>query len=714
MKTAQERDIQREKNNPDNHKKSNRINYILIFICALIGICILLICGFYAYSYKNGITVSDGKMIQKYMDVEAVISKVTNDTKYMAADTDTKKEVLIHLLNKLADQKLIVPDSVVYQDDNKMIWYQWQEGLEAGIMLEAFPDGIAGYADKNKFVKDFDANGLISNLDDLNYAVDFNSASYPFHKEDVANLNLKAKYMMGCSDKDDTTSSYYEATKLYIGLSEQWNKNMLQTDMDLYCTIEDFRTGLLGYNLVFIAEHGNWNYRNKPLICTQERTPTSFTQFILQYKTNTSKYINDWKHGGIIPVRCSDDIVRWWITPDFFSTYYDKKLNDTIVWIDSCLGYHSDDLADSFLKCGAKAVLGYTESVLIAYDFCMHAGFTYSLLHGDTIGEAVQFSINLFGENDLQFYEDYVKPHKSDNNILDIIDQVNTEVSKIVNSAYVRISKNGANERLIHLTPKQIYETGTTAAAFHSEDSITASADTTHTSTASVPIITTKAAPEFSADSYYQYIRNELLPQSELAVLDTDQGVLNTKGIISAHIYDYTNDGRDDMLLITSESYAEGVKMNLKLYSVESDIITLISEYRTPRCQTNYDIYSENGFIYIHSQFISEVFGMMGWSVSEQKLSVQSGFSVVSDESGSVGAPPATDRTDDAVLLSAVNQTGMAEVFSDRLFQMNDFTDLRKHLSQETAEFTTTKAKTTAKAPASATTQTKTKAKSVQ
>ena len=187
-------------------------------------------------------------------------------------------------------------------------------------------------------------------------------------------------------------------------------------------------------------------------------------------------------------------------------------------------------------------------------------------------------------------------------------------------------------------------------------------------------------------DTYYEYISQNLIPQYGLASIDTDQNISEVKGIISAHIYDYTYDGNLDMLLASADSGTDGSKMTLKLFTIRDANVELLSSYTTSDSQTDYDLYFENGNIYIMSQYMSEVFGIMGWGVSEVKLTVESDKIVVRDSQfGSVGAPPATDRTDQAILLGAIHQTAMSQTFNERKFQIHDYTGLRSHLSGENA-----------------------------
>ena len=98
----------------------------------------------------------------------------------------------------------------------------------------------------------------------------------------------------------------------------------------------------------------------------------------------------------------------YYIKPSFFKKYYgDEKLKGTIVWIGSCHGYQCDDLVNAFSRCGAKAVIGYDESVLTSYNCVMLNPFIYSLLYGDSVSEALNFAKSIYGQNDLECWRTY-------------------------------------------------------------------------------------------------------------------------------------------------------------------------------------------------------------------------------------------------------------------------------------------------------------------
>lgn len=237
-------------------------------------------------------------------------------------------------------EKRSYSDSIVYQQDNEMIWYKWGDGYVAGIMLSEFGEDLSGNADKNEFVtelaSDFPGWKNLTSPDQWKSEINFSNASYPFSESDLINLNLKAKYMFGICDANDTTSGYYKYLIAYRGNMQSWNKSHLSTEIDEYCTVDDFKLGLSGYNLVIIEEHGNYDYAKTPMICTEESVG------------NIAQYSDDLKNQYIATIKDTSGSTCYWIYPSFFEHYYsDGKLEGTIIWLGSCHGYQNPDLANA-------------------------------------------------------------------------------------------------------------------------------------------------------------------------------------------------------------------------------------------------------------------------------------------------------------------------------------------------------------------------------
>lgn len=334
----------------------------------------------------------DKSYISTYEKIDEEIDELKQKEGFNNKSVEEQKEIIINHLTELQSGGLITPNSITYQKDNEMIWYEWGDGYVAGIMLSDFDEGLSGNADKNDFVTKWSSTD--SNLpDEWNSEIDYSNQSYPYPEADVIDLNLSAKYMFGLCDANNTQSSYYAFLTYYRDNKQAWDKSHLSTEIDDYCTVDDFKTGLSGYNLVIIEEHGNYDYAKTPMICTEENVG------------NISQYNDDLKNKYIATIKDTSGKTCYWIYPSFFEHYYsDGKLEGTIIWLGSCHGYQNPDLANAFQSCGADAVIGFSESVYTAYDLCLHTAFVYSLMWGDRASDALYFSKSLFKYSDVDFY----------------------------------------------------------------------------------------------------------------------------------------------------------------------------------------------------------------------------------------------------------------------------------------------------------------------
>ncbi len=353
---------------------------ILIFI-----VLISIISGVLIISQKNKEESIYSEDVYSYVD--DIIKDTVSSDSYLNADINEKYKIINKTLNSLEKENKILSNSIEYDSENKIFWYNYSDGTEGGIMLENFAEGYSGNANIDNYVVRKDEQGKILSY---NCDIDFNSNEYPYTAKEVESLDLKAKFMYGLG-----FDSILDEYKKYQTI---WIKQYLKTDIDDYCTVEDFKSGLSGYNIVFIEEHGCYSNK-KIMICTEELTS----------KKSDSNYKVDLKDKRIKKViNAEDNKQYYWINPSFFSFYYkDNELSNTVIWIGSCHGYQCDDLVNVFSRCGAKAVIGYDESVLTGYDCVMLNPFVYSLLYGDSVSEALNFAKSVFGQNDLEYWTTY-------------------------------------------------------------------------------------------------------------------------------------------------------------------------------------------------------------------------------------------------------------------------------------------------------------------
>lgn len=257
-----------------NRFKMRMIKVGVVLACLVVLVLLGLLIRWIVLSIQGNTNKLDKASISAYEKINKSIVQITEDSSYIEMSISDRKEIIIEELERLEREGAVNSDSIVYQQDNEMIWYKWGDGYVAGIMLSEFGEDLSGNADKNEFVtelaSDFPGWKNLTSPDQWKSEINFSNASYPFSESDLINLNLKAKYMFGICDANDTTSGYYKYLIAYRGNMQSWNKSHLSTEIDEYCTVDDFKSGLSGYNLVIIEEHGNYDYAKTPMICTEE------------------------------------------------------------------------------------------------------------------------------------------------------------------------------------------------------------------------------------------------------------------------------------------------------------------------------------------------------------------------------------------------------------------------------------------------------------
>ena len=98
------------------------------------------------------------------------------------------------------------------------------------------------------------------------------------------------------------------------------------------------------------------------------------------------------------------------VTAGFFrAAYRSGALKDTIILSETCEFYgksgHLDtSMADALLSGGAACVVGYVNNVYTVYSRSMLWATVNRLLAGDTVREAVDFGLNLYGADDIIWY----------------------------------------------------------------------------------------------------------------------------------------------------------------------------------------------------------------------------------------------------------------------------------------------------------------------
>lgn len=184
------------------------------------------------------------------------------------------------------------------------------------------------------------------------------------------------------------------------------SKNMNTTIIDCP-TVYEFKTALLNKDFICIFEHGNYGgyIPNTYVFMVQNEEVTCQTDLA---------YNKDIYFERIITYTEGDGEDYYLIAPQFFEFYYKNKLTDSIVYMLSCQGFGKGvtvdyGIADTLINdCGAKAVLGFHNSVAQCYGYQIYDKIVNSLLKGFTIGEAYDSTIDELGATDYTFLKNHL------------------------------------------------------------------------------------------------------------------------------------------------------------------------------------------------------------------------------------------------------------------------------------------------------------------
>lgn len=316
---------------------------------------------------------------------------VATDT-FENASLEKRKEIALNLLNKLESENKIKKGSITFNEKSNQIFYEYIDGGEGCIFLEDFSNTEIGVSSNNEEYNELDFNIFETITTKNGYNV---------------TTNLTAAIIENLGAKED-----YDLAKEYFnGEAEVWTTNKMTTDVKNDVTAEEMKTVLLPYDFSVIYLHGAYD-KNKNTVMVTESTSfgDGFLYSPFEIKNPFSQYYDDIKNGRI---GIGNAGKYYYLTSDFISYYYKNKLNGKIIWLGTCHGYENDKLVKAFADCGAKTVIGATETVDAYYCCRMVDAFVNRLMFGYSVKDSLIFAKSKFGENDAIYKKTY--QNKDDN-----------------------------------------------------------------------------------------------------------------------------------------------------------------------------------------------------------------------------------------------------------------------------------------------------------
>lgn len=407
------------------------------------------------YYESNTLTISiqndwTEEQLQNVQIVDDKIQSLLKNNEYTEKTVEEKSKAVYELLTELSQKEtpLVLNDSICYDEISQIYSFQYTDGTLGAVELKSnkMDDMVLG-----------NSSSIVSTSTEADKDIDSKALSQAIIMYDWYTNN------------DDILEFYKE-------YQDEWISKGLSTDLSVNPTVEDYKTQLANKELVLIAAHGSrytlglFDKTTYSVICTHEQTSKELNE----------KYKYDIKQKNIIKANTEHGEV-YWMLPSFFSTHYDNgELDDSIMLINSCLGFGENedidyDLAGSMN--GAGAVVGFHNSVSIFWEsdlsnktyltksygtLCME-NIVDNLLQSDDIGTAFEKSTNLLGDNQYQYINDYGYSEHYDNKDLEDTKEV---YPLIVGTATTKLSvSNNYNEykvgnRLLKIGDKYICSDG--------------------------------------------------------------------------------------------------------------------------------------------------------------------------------------------------------------------------------------------------------------
>lgn len=309
-----------------------------------------------------------------------------NESFYKMSESKRKKVAEKEFESLLADGLI---DNYYFYKNDTLIGFTYLNGLPSAFTLEKKDPMLAGRSVESK-----PSSSSLNSMSSLNKIVKTNNK--------VIGVTGKALITYGWDNPIEDNSNW----NVYQNTANRWEKIGFKTTLHPLPTVLDFRTIFTeqDYQYIVLAEHGTEYPDYNELggigphyaISTGEATSIDRT---------SNEYLNDVRSGRVIQA-----YGQYCLTPSFFVFYYENKLDNAIIDIESCMSFGNgpfddDSFATAFIdNCGAEAVISYHNSVFIVYAASITRQMILSLMnHENNIKLAYEEAKEICGQNDTEY-----------------------------------------------------------------------------------------------------------------------------------------------------------------------------------------------------------------------------------------------------------------------------------------------------------------------
>lgn len=343
------------------------------------------------YELKSVISYSvtiDLSMYEEYQVSEAIDDLSSSDDFDNLSD-DEKASKYMELLQEFSDKGLVKKGSIDY--DNGIVGFECKNGTQYLIEVKLHSHENEWNNFENFYPNSTKLNTYANNTTRSTLNTMSVGKITSINVVNTAQNTLKSKSL------DNTQSisavimcdwyTYGERTDIdnyYNSLVNTLENNGIKTSLFFNPTIQNYKTALINKDIIDISEHG-LRYKNSTILATTE----------IPNEIKDKAYKDDLEKHRIIKEKSGGED-HYYISSKFFEYYYKDgtKLDDSIVFLESCYGFGENgkndyNYADSFIKAGAKAVVGYNHVTIGPYIIKIENVAICELLKGNTIGDSI-------------------------------------------------------------------------------------------------------------------------------------------------------------------------------------------------------------------------------------------------------------------------------------------------------------------------------------
>lgn len=362
-------------------KKRVLIALVLVLLVVALAGGAIYVCFFRSDNRTGGSSGSlTEKDFQRIEEADEKLNNIRNGKKYAKMDPDEQMEVMLDAINELADKKLIKADTILCDEDELYITFEYACGV-LGAATFGRNDELAG-TPGNTFI-----DGTFEDWEDDVIA----------SKEQRASAVILDAYVNHENGSDDP----YLANQA-IEMAKKWSKLGVDTTIDYTVTLEDL-ANLDGNSFVLFMMHGDYqNFENlgKVPALLLEQQVNSDTDYAFEEDLAAHRIIRS-------------DSSFYAVVPSFFEAHYgseETRLDDCIFFFDSCVqkgdgADYSDTWNTVCEEIGVSTAVAFHNSVIKKYGMDLAEMYMDCLLGGDTAYEAYDEAALKWGGSDKEWIE---------------------------------------------------------------------------------------------------------------------------------------------------------------------------------------------------------------------------------------------------------------------------------------------------------------------